>query len=144
MHNLEKNYCVKICVSEVWSRIKGKNKQVIKVIFFSIKKSTLLRSNQSKITNDKTEQKVSKIKNTDVVFVHCNRINYMRLLTQSKILCSFVLNKIFRQVLEIKPSTLIFHYLKFLCMGKLSTDQGLNRLELEKVLHLNFMISPSI
>ena len=67
----------------------------------------LLGSTESKITKDNNGEQVSHLEVFELVIVHCNIIdnNYQR---DSRILCAFVLNKLFGSLLEIPPSNHIF------------------------------------
>ena len=67
----------------------------------------LLGSTENKITKDKNGENVPHLEITEVVLVHCNIINndYQQ---DSRVLCTFVLNKPFGSLLEIFPANHIF------------------------------------
>ena len=67
----------------------------------------LLVSTKSKITKDKNFQNVPRLKITEVILVHCNIINndYQQ---NSRVLYTFVPNKLFCQLLDISPKNFLF------------------------------------
>ena len=67
----------------------------------------LLGSTKNKITKDKNSENVPHLEITEVVLVHQNIVNndYQQ---DSRVLYTFVLNKLFRSLLEISPIKHIF------------------------------------
>ena len=67
----------------------------------------LLESTKNKITKDKNGENVPYIEITEVVLVHCDFVNndYQQ---DSRVLYTFVPNKLFGSLLEITPTNHIF------------------------------------
>ena len=67
----------------------------------------LFGSTKSKISNDTNGKNVPYLEITEVVLVHCNIVNndYQQ---DSRVLYTFVPNKLFGQLLGISPKNLIF------------------------------------
>ena len=67
----------------------------------------LLGSTENKITKDKNGENVRHLEITEVVLVHCNIINndYQQ---DSRVLYTFVPNKLFGSLLETSPANHIF------------------------------------
>ena len=67
----------------------------------------LLRSTENKITKDKNGKNVPHLEITEVVLAHCNIDNndYQQ---DSRVLNTFVANKLFGTLLEISPINHIF------------------------------------
>ena len=67
----------------------------------------LFRSTKSKITEDKNGENVPYLEITEVVLVHCNIINkdYQQ---DSRVLYTFVTNKLFDQLLNFSLKNFIF------------------------------------
>ena len=67
----------------------------------------LLGSTKSKITKDKNGENVPYLEITEVVLIHCNVDNnsYQQ---NSRVLYTFVSNKLFHQLLDISPKNFIF------------------------------------
>ena len=67
----------------------------------------LLRSTENKITKDKNGENVPHLEITEVVLVHCNIVNndYQQ---DSRVLYTFVPNKLFGSLLETSPANQIF------------------------------------
>ena len=67
----------------------------------------LFGSTKTKISNDKNGKNVPYLEITEVVLVHCNIVNndYQQ---DSRVLYTFVPNKLFGQLLGISPKNLIF------------------------------------
>ena len=67
----------------------------------------LLWSTKSKITKDQTDEDVSRLEITEVVLIHFNIVNY-DYQQDSRVLCTFVPNKSFGQLLDISPKHFMF------------------------------------
>ena len=67
----------------------------------------LLGNTENKITKDKNGERVPHLEIFKVVLVHCNIINndYQQ---DSRVLYTFVPNKLFGQLLEISPKNSVF------------------------------------
>ena len=67
----------------------------------------LLGSTKNKITKDKSNENEPHLEITEVVLVHCNVVNndYQH---DSRVLYTFVPNKLFSNLLEISPANHIF------------------------------------
>ena len=67
----------------------------------------LLGSTKSKITKDENGENVPHLEITEVVLVFCNIVNneYQQ---DSRVLYTFILNKLFDQILDISPKNFIF------------------------------------
>ena len=67
----------------------------------------LLGNTENKITKDKNGERVPHLEIFEVVLVHCNIINndYQQ---DSRVLYTFVPNKLFGQLLEISPKNSVF------------------------------------
>ena len=67
----------------------------------------LLWSTKSKINKDQTGENVSRLEITEVVLIHFNIVNY-DYQQDSRVLCTFVPNKSFGQLLDISPKHFMF------------------------------------
>ena len=67
----------------------------------------LLGSTKSKITKDENGENVPHLEITKVVLIHCNIVNddYQH---DSRVLYTFVLDKLFGQLLDISPKQFMF------------------------------------
>ena len=67
----------------------------------------LLGSTKSKITKDENGENVPHLEISEVVLVFCNIVNndYQQ---DSRVLYTFILNKLFDQILDISPKNFIF------------------------------------
>ena len=67
----------------------------------------LLGSTESKIPKNENGEDVPHLEVTEVVLVHCNFVNnnYQH---DSRVLCTFIPNKSFGQLLDISPKKFIF------------------------------------
>ena len=64
---------------------------------------TLIPSSENKITKDENGENLPHLEFAEVILVHCNNANndYQQ---YARVLYTFVLNKLFRQLLEISPA----------------------------------------
>ena len=95
-----------------------------------------------KKTKDGNGENVPHLEITEVVFVHCNIVNndYQQ---DSRVLCAFILNKTFCQLLHISPKNSIF--LKtfnsvFSYIEVWFTDQNSKPLEIEDKINITLVI----
>ena len=67
----------------------------------------LLGSTKSKITKDENGEKCASFRITEVVFIHCNFVNnnYQQ---DTKVLYTFIPNKLFDKLLDISPKKTFF------------------------------------
>ena len=67
----------------------------------------LLENTKRKITKDKNGENVPHLEITEVVLIHCNIVNndYQQ---DSRVLYTFLPNKLFGQLLDISPKNFIF------------------------------------
>ena len=67
----------------------------------------LLGSTKSNVNKDESDENVPHLKITEVVLIHCNIVNndYQQ---DSRVLYTFVRNKLFGQLLDISPKNFIF------------------------------------
>ena len=101
-----------------------------------------LGSTENRITKDKSGENVPHLKITEVVLVHCNIVNndYQQ---DSRVLYTFVLNKLFGSLLEISITNHIFlkafnsEYDKIIIWF---TDQNIQPLEIEGRINLTMVI----
>ena len=67
----------------------------------------LLRGTKSKIAKNENDENISNLEITEKVLVHCNiaNNNYQQ---NSRVLCTFVPNKLFVQLLDVSSKNIIF------------------------------------
>ena len=96
------NASIKTCVNKIENGIRLKIKTVCYLELLTPGTMKLLGSTNSKTTKDKNSENVHHLEITEVVFVHCNIFinSYQQ---DSKVLCAFVPNKSFGQLLDISP-----------------------------------------
>ena len=102
----------------------------------------VLGTTKSKKTKDGNGENVPHLEITEVVFVHCNIVNndYQQ---GSRVLCAFILNKTFSQLLHISPKNSIF--LKkfnsvFSYIEVWFTDQNSKPLKIEDKINITLVI----
>ena len=99
---------VQIYVNKIENRITFKIKDGYSLIkFLTHETMELLGSTENKITKDKNGENVPHLEITEVALVHCNIVNndYQR---DSRVLYTFVPNKVFGSLLEVSPTNHIF------------------------------------
>ena len=100
----------------------------------------LLGSTKSKITKDKKSENVPHLEIVELVIVHCNLVNDYQ--QDSRILYTFVPNKLFGSLLEISPTNCIFLIIfnsKFQEIKISFTDQASKPLEVEDKINLTLI-----
>ena len=102
----------------------------------------LLGSTENRITKDKKGEYVPHLEITEVVLVHCNIVNndYQH---DSRVLYTFVPNKMFGSLLEISPTNHIFlktFNSEFQTIEAWFTDQNSQPLEIEDRINLTLVI----
>ena len=102
----------------------------------------LTGSTKSKITENENDENIPNLEITEIVLIHCNIIdnNYQR---NSRVLYTFVPNKLFSQLLDI--SFEIFIFLKtfdsdLLYIEAWFTNQNFNPLEMEDKRNITLVI----
>ena len=103
----------------------------------------LFGSTKSKITKDKNGESVPHLEITEVLLLNCNIVNndYQQ---NSKVLCTFVLNKLFDQLLDISSENFIFlktFDLEFSFIEVWFTDQNSKLLEIENEINITLVIN---
>ena len=133
---------VKIYVNKIENRITFKIKNGYSLELLTPETMKLLGSTENKITKDKNGENVPHLEITEVVLVHCNIVNndYQQ---DSRILYTFLPNKLFSSLLEISPTNHIF--LKILNseydeIKVWFTDQNSKPLEMEDRINLTMVI----
>ena len=101
-----------------------------------------LRSTKNKVTEDKSGENVPHLEITEVVLVHCNMVNndYQQ---DSRVLYTFIQNKLFGSLLEISPANHIFlktFNSEYNEIEVWFTDQNSKPLELEDRINLTMVI----
>ena len=98
---------IRIYVNEIENRITFKIKNGYSLELLKPETMKLLGSTGNKITEDKNGENVPHLEITEVVLVHCNIVNnnYQQ---DSRVLYTFVPNKLFGSLLEISLKNHIF------------------------------------
>ena len=99
---LTENPPVQIYPNKIKNRIVFKIKTGYKLELLTPETMKLLGSTKKDADKDKDEEVVPKLESVEAVLVHCNLCQKW-LLDTSKVLFSFVLNKQFRQLINISP-----------------------------------------
>ena len=132
----------KIYVNKIENRITFKIKNGYSLELLTPEAMKLLGSTENKITKDKNGENVPHLEITEVVLVHCNIVNndYQQ---DSRVLCTFVLNKPFGSLLEMFPANHIFlktFNSEFQIIEVWFTDQNNQPLEIKDRINLTFVI----
>ena len=103
----------------------------------------LLGRTKINITKDKNVENASHLEITELVLVHCNIVNndYQQ---DSRVLYTFVPNKLFGQLLDISPKNSIFlktFNSEFSCIAVWFTDQISKPLETEDKVNITLVIN---
>ena len=102
---------------------------------------TLIGNTKSKITGDENGENAPHLEITEVELIHCNTANndYQQDL---RVLCTFALNKLFHQLLDISSKNFTFLYLsEFSYIEVWFTDQNCKTLEIEDKINITLLIS---
>ena len=96
-----------IYANKITNRVVFKIKAGCKLELLSKETMKLLGSTKDTTDADKNSENVPRLKNAEVVLVHCNLVNksYQQ---ASKVLFTFVPNKQYDQLISISPNSLIF------------------------------------
>ena len=101
------NPSVKIYVNKIENRITFRIKNGYSLELLTPETMKLLGSTENKITKDKNGENVPHVEITEVISVHCNIVDNDYQL-DSRVLHTFVLNKLVGSLLEISPTNNIF------------------------------------
>ena len=127
------DFSIRINLNKTENRIPFKIKTGYYLELVTPETIKLLGSTKSKITKDKNGENVSDLEIIEVILRHCNVVSnsYQEI---SRVLCRFVPNKSFGQLLNISPNTFIFLKTfdsEFSYIEPWFTDQNSNPLEIE-------------
>ena len=136
------NPSIKIYVNKIENRITFKIKKRHFLELLTPETMKLLGSTENKITKDKNGEKVPHLEITEILLVHCNIVNddYQQ---DSKVLYTFVPNKLFGSLLEISPANHIFLKIfnpEFQKIKAWFTNQNSQPLEVEDKINLTLII----
>ena len=133
---------VQIYENKIENRVtfKSKNGYSLELLMSEIMK--LLGSTNNKVTKDKTGENVPHLEITEAVLVHSNIVNkdYQQ---DSRVLCTFVPNKLFGSLLETSPTNHIFLKTFNLEYDEITvwfTDQNSQLLEIEDRINLTMVV----
>ena len=101
------NLSIKMCVNKIENRITFKIKTGYYLELLKPETMKLIGSTKIKITENKSGENVPYAEMTEVVLDHCNIVNN-DYLQDSRILYTFVPNKLFGQLIDISPKKFIF------------------------------------
>ena len=129
-------------VNRIENRITFKIKSGYYLQLLTPETMKLLGSTESKTTKDKNGENVPHLEIVELVLVHCNLVNndYQQ---DSRILYTFVPNKIFGRLLEISPTNQVFlktFNSEFQEVKIWFTDQTSKPLELENKINRTLII----
>ena len=136
------NPSIRIYVNRIENRITFKIKSGYYLELLTPETMELLGSTESKITKDKDGENVPHLEVVELVLVHCKLVNnyYQQ---DSRILFTFVQNKVFGSLLEISPTNHVFlktFNSEFQEIKILFTDQTSKPLEIEDKINLTLII----
>ena len=136
------NSPVQIYVNKIKNRIVFKIKTGYKLELLTDGTMQLLASSKKDIDQDKDGEIVPRLETVEVVLVHCNLVNNNYQQT-SKVLFTFVPNKLFGQLITItphSPTMLKTTNAKFSFIEIWFTDQNNRPLEIEYNVNITLMI----
>ena len=133
---------VLIYVNEINNRIVFKVKSGYKLELLSKETMKLLGSSSDTSDGDKNSELVPKLESVDLVLVHCNLVNnsYQQ---ASRVLFTFVPNKMYGQLFTVSPETLIMLKTvntEFSFIEIWFTDQNNRPLEIEDSVNISLII----
>ena len=111
--------------------------------FLTLEMIRLLESAESKVTKDENCEKVPHLEITEVVLVHCNFANN-DCQQDSRVLYTFIPNKLFRQLLDISLKSFIFQNTfnsEFSYIEIWFTDQNSKPLKIEYKINITLVIN---
>ena len=133
---------VQIYVNKIENRVTFKIKNGYSLELLTPETMKLLGSTENKITKDKNSENVPHLEITEVVLVHFNIVDndYQQ---DSRVLYTFVPNKLFSSLVEISPTNHIFlktFNSEFQDIEVWFTDQNSQPLEIEDRINLTMVI----
>ena len=133
---------VQIYVNKIENRVTFKIKDGYTLELLTLETMKLLGSTKNKIIKDKNGENVPHLQITEVVLVHCNIVNndYQQ---DSRVLYTFVPNKVFGSLLEISPTNNIFlktFSSEYNEIKVWSNDKNSKPLEMEDRINLTMLI----
>ena len=133
---------VEIYPNNIKNRIVFKIKTCYKLELLTPEIMRLLGSTKKVVDTDENSENVPKLESVEVVLVHCNLVknDYQH---SSKVLCSFVLNKQFGQLINISEQSLIMMNTvntEFSYVEVWFADQTSKALEIEDSVNLTLII----
>ena len=133
---------LKIYVNKIENRVVFKIKTGYNLELLTLQTMKLLESTENKINKDKKSECVQPLELAERVLVHCNIVNndYQQ---DSRVLYTFVSNKLFGSLLEISPTNHIFlktFNSEFQTIEVWFTDQNSQTLEIEDRIILTLVI----
>ena len=139
---LTANLPVEIYPNKIKNRIVFKIKTCYKLKLLTPEIMRLLGSTKKVVDTDKNSENVPKLESVEVVLDHCNLVknDYQH---SSKVLCSFVLNKQFGQLINISEQSLIMMNTvntEFSYVEVWFADQTSKALEIEDSVNLTLII----
>ena len=134
-----------IYTNKISNRIVCKIKTGYKLELLSKETMKLLGSTKDTIDADKNSENVPRLENVEVVLVHCNLVNnsYQQ---ASRILFTFVPNKLYGQLISISSNSLSFFKTVNTEFSEIEiwfTDQNNNSLEIEDNVNIFLIINTS-
>ena len=98
---------IQIYVNKIENRVTFKIENEYSLELLTTETIKLLGSTKNKITKDKNSEDVPHLEITEVVLIHCNIVNndYQQ---DSRVVYTFLPNKLFGSLLEISPTNHIF------------------------------------
>ena len=137
------NLPIRICINKIENRITFKAKIGCYLQLLQLETMKLIESNKNKITKSKNYENVPHLAMTKVVLIHFNIVNndYKQ---DSKVLYTFVPNKLFRQLLDISPKHFIFlktFSSEFSYIEVWFTDQNPKPVEIEDKINITLVIT---
>ena len=139
------NAPILIYANTINNKIVFKIKSGYKLELLSKETIKLLGSTNDTIDADKNSENVPRLKNVEVVLVHCNLVNnsYQQ---HSRVLCTFVPTKRYGQLISISPHSLVFLKTVNTEFSKIEvwfTDQNNKALEIEDNVNISLIINTS-
>ena len=136
------NPSIRIYINKIENRITFKIKTGYYLELVTPETMKLLGSTKNEITKDTNGENVPYLEITEVVLVYCNIVNnnYQQ---DSRVLCTFVPNKPFGNLLEISPKNNIFlktFHSNFEQIEVWFTDQNSQPLEIDDKINLTLII----
>ena len=134
-----------IYANKIGNRIVFKIKTGYKLELLSKETMKLLGSTKDTIDAGRNSENVPRLKNVEVVLVHCNLVNnsYQQ---ASRVLFTFVPNEQYGQLISISPNSLIFLKTMNTEFSEIEiwfTDQNNNSLEIEDNVNISLIINTS-